>query len=134
MTRTTTPFYGGLDGFGASVRWAGEGEGDFTVAFEVVEHAEAPEEVELDCADADQIPFAPPKGARILPGGSAYVRGNILGVLPHDVVEQMTREPDGETRVGRCLADRARRLGRGGDRFPESRRGRVSRFGDRQEI
>ena len=75
---------------------AGEGEGDFTAVFEVVE-SDAPTEVELDCADADQIPFAPPKGARILPGGSAYVRGNILGVLPHDVVEQMTREPNGET-------------------------------------
>ena len=62
-----------------------------------VEDATIPTEIELDCAEADRIPFAPPKGARILPGGSAYIRGNILGVLPHDVVEQMTREPNGET-------------------------------------
>ena len=96
VTRTTTPFYGGRDGFGASVRWGGEGEGDFTAVFEVVE-SNAPAEVELDCAEADQIPFAPPKGARVLPGGSAYITGNILGVLPHDVVEQMTRLPDGES-------------------------------------
>ncbi len=36
VTRTSTPFYGGRDGFGASVRWSGEGEGDFTVVFDVV--------------------------------------------------------------------------------------------------
>lgn len=30
-TRTMTPFYEGRDGFGASVRWPGGGEGDFTV-------------------------------------------------------------------------------------------------------
>jgi len=96
VTRTTTPFYAGLDGFGASVRWHGGGEGDFTVAFDV-EAAADPDEIELDCASGDRIPFAPPKGARILPGGSAYVRGNMLGVLPHDVVEQMTRVPNGES-------------------------------------
>ncbi len=50
VTRTTTPFYGGLDGFGASVRWPGGGEGDFTVAFEV-DGGRRPEEIELDCRE-----------------------------------------------------------------------------------
>jgi hypothetical protein len=96
VTRTTTPFYGGPDGFGASVRWHGGGRGDFTVGFDVVA-GDVPAEIELDCVSGDRISFAPPKGARILPGGSAYVRGNLLGVLAHDVVEQMTRVPNGET-------------------------------------
>ena len=97
VTRTTTPFYGGLDGFGASVRWAGEGKGDFTVAFDVEAGRASPRRSSSIARTLTSIPFAPPKGARILPGGSAYVRGNILGVLPHDVVEQMTRVPNGET-------------------------------------
>lgn len=52
-TRTTTPFYAGRDGFGASVRWA-DGQGDFLVMFEVKGDARTPEFV-LDCPEDDRI-------------------------------------------------------------------------------
>jgi hypothetical protein len=96
VTRTTTPFYGGLDGFGATVRWPGGGEGDFTVAFEVVGSA-SDRHIELDCPEEDRIAFATPDGPRILPGGSAYIRGNVEGFQQADLIEQMTREPGGST-------------------------------------
>jgi hypothetical protein len=94
-TRTTTPFYEGPDGFGASVRWA-DGRGDFTVSFEV---RGAPDAVEivLDCPRDERVEFATPDGPRILPGGSAYIRGNMGGFLQTDVIEQMTRFPGGST-------------------------------------
>lgn len=96
VTRTTTPFYGGRDGFGASVRWSGEGEGDFTAVFEVV-GSSSDRHIELDCADEDRITFTTPDGPRILPGGSAWIRGNMEGFLQTDVIEQMTRESGGST-------------------------------------
>ncbi|HWL91062.1 MAG TPA: hypothetical protein VNP90_06815, partial [Actinomycetota bacterium] len=96
VTRTTTPFYGGLDGFGASVRWLGEGQGEFTVPFEVVGEAGS-RQVALDCPTEDRVEFSTPDGPRILPGGSAYIRGNMAGFLQTDVIEQMTREPGGDT-------------------------------------
>ncbi|HEX6400452.1 MAG TPA: hypothetical protein VF108_08320 [Actinomycetota bacterium] len=96
VTRTTTPFYGGPDGFGASVRWHGGGRGDFTVTFEVA-GAPSDRDIELDCPEEDRIAFATPDGPRILPGGSAYIRGNMAGFQQTDVIEQMTREPGGST-------------------------------------
>ena len=33
----------------------------------------------------------------ILPGGPSFITGNVVGFQPLDVVEQMTREADGET-------------------------------------
>jgi hypothetical protein len=95
VTRTTTPFYGGRDGFGASVRWPG-GKGDFTVAFDVVGEP-ASRQIVLDCPTEDRVPSSTPDGPRILPGGSAYIRGNMAGFLQTDVIEQMTREPGGAT-------------------------------------
>jgi hypothetical protein len=95
-TRTMTPFYEGRDGFGASVRWPGDGEGDFTVTFEVV-GSPSDRDIELDCAEEDRIAFTTPDGPRILPGGSAYIVGNMAGFQQTDVVEQMTREPGGST-------------------------------------
>jgi len=35
-TRTMAPFYEGREWFGASVRWPGGDEGDFSVSFDVV--------------------------------------------------------------------------------------------------
>jgi hypothetical protein len=95
-TRTMTPFYGGRDGFGASVRWPGGEEGEFTVAFEV-DGSSSDRRVELDCAEEDRLAFTTPNGPRILPGGSAYIRGNMEGFHQTDVIEQMTREPGGST-------------------------------------
>jgi hypothetical protein len=94
-TRTTTPFYEGRNGFGASVRWT-DGQGDFTVSFEVEGEPGAPQIV-LDCPQDEQVEFATPDGPRIQPGGSAYIRGNMGGFLQTDVIEQMTRDPGGST-------------------------------------
>jgi len=91
-TRTTTPFYEGRDGFGASVRWA-DGEGDFIVTFEV--NGDSTPEVVLDCPPDDRVEFPTPDGPFILPGGSAFIRGNLAGFLQTDVIEQMTRRPGG---------------------------------------
>jgi hypothetical protein len=96
VTRTMTPFYGGRDGFGASVRWPGGGEGDFTVTFEVV-GSPSDRRIELDCAEEDRLAFATPNGPRILPGGPAYIRGSMEGFQQTDVIEQMTREPGGSS-------------------------------------
>lgn len=95
-SRTTTPFYGGADGVGASVRWP-EGHAEFLVPFEVDATGFTPPEIELACAPGDRLPFGPPTGGVIEPGGSSFITGNIVGFLPLDVVEQMTRRPDGET-------------------------------------
>jgi hypothetical protein len=99
-TRTTTPLYDGRDGFGASVRWPGGGKGDFTVTFEVVGSPadQDIQDIRLDCAaEEDWIAFTTPDGPRILPGGSAYIRGNMEGFQQTDVIEQMTQDPDGST-------------------------------------
>ena len=96
VTRTTTPFYAGRDGFGASVRWPGGGEGDFTVVFEVVGEVGS-RQVVLDCPTEDRVPFSTPDGPRILPGGSAYIRGNMDGFQQTDVIEQMTRSNAGSS-------------------------------------
>jgi hypothetical protein len=95
-SRTTTPFYGGPDSVGASVRWP-EGHAEFLVPFEV-DATGAPPEIELACAFDDRMPFSHPGGGVILPGGSSFITGNIVGfLLGFDVVEQMTRKANGET-------------------------------------
>ncbi len=96
VTRTTTPFYVGRDGFGASIRWPGEGQGDFTVTYEVVGEA-GYRRIVLDCPTEDRVAFSTPDGPRILPGGSAWIRGNMSGFQQADVIEQMTRDPGGES-------------------------------------
>ncbi len=90
VTRTTTPFFSGVDSFGASVRWPGEGEGDFIVPFDVA-GSQSSVSIELGCAVEDQVEFSTPDGPRLLPGGSAYITGNMEGFVQGDVVEQMTR-------------------------------------------
>jgi hypothetical protein len=95
VTRTTTPLNGGIHGFGASVTWP-SGRGDFTVTFEVV-GSPSDHDIELDCAEEDRIAFTTPDGPRILPGGSAYIRGNMEGFLQTDVIEQMTRSNAGSS-------------------------------------
>jgi hypothetical protein len=95
-SRTTTPFYGGPDAVGASIEWPG-GHSEFLVPFEVDATGFTPPEIELACAPEDHLPFAHPGGGVILPGGSSFITGNLVGFQPLDVVEQMTREPDGET-------------------------------------
>ena len=95
-SRATTPFYGGPDSVGASVRWA-EGHAEFLVPFEVETTGAAPPEIELACAPDDRVHVDPPSGGVILPGGSSFITGNLVGFQPLDVVEQMTREADGET-------------------------------------
>jgi len=92
-TRTMTPFYEGKDGFGASIRWPG-GAGDFSVSFEVVGEAGS-RQVVLDCPTEDRVPFFTPDGPRILPGGSAYIQGNMEGFQQADVIEQMTTHEGG---------------------------------------
>jgi hypothetical protein len=92
-TRTTTPFYEGRDAFGASVKWPG-GNGDFTVPFEVV-GSPGSVTIELGCAVEDQVELVTPDGPRVLPGGSAYITGNLAGFVRGDVVEQMTRYDGG---------------------------------------
>jgi hypothetical protein len=95
-SRTTTPFYGGPHGVGASVRWP-EGHAEFLVPFEVDTTGFSPPEIELACAPDDRLRFVHPGGGVILPGGSLFITGNLVGFQPLDVVEQMTRHPDGET-------------------------------------
>ncbi len=93
LTRTTAPFYAGPDAVGASVIWP-DGKGDFIVPFEVVAEPVS-REIQLECPVDDRIAFAAPDGPRILPGGSAYITGNLEGFRPGDVVEQMTRHDGG---------------------------------------
>ena len=75
-TRTTTPLYPGIDGFGFSVRWP-DGSADFTARYEVRSLDPVTHRIELGCAADDRIEFVTPDGPRILPGGSAYIRGNM---------------------------------------------------------
>lgn len=93
-TRTTTQFYEGDVGLVVSARWP-EGEATFVVPLTVVLEGNPPDEVTLDCPPGDRVAFSPPSGARVLPGGSAYITGNLPGFEPGDVVEQMTKEGDG---------------------------------------
>jgi hypothetical protein len=61
----------------------------------------------LSCPSRDQAAFPAPKGLRLTPGGSAYIRGNLSGILRDDVIEQMTSTYpqttpwDGEWRIVR---------------------------------
>ena len=91
-TRTMTPFYEGREWFGASVRWPGGNEGDFSVSFDVVGSPESAS-IELGCAADEQVEFVTPDGPRRLPGGSAFIRLNLAGVQQTDVIEQMIRKP-----------------------------------------
>ena len=74
---------------------AGEGEGDFIVPFDVAGYARAPGRSCSTAQPGDQVGFTTPDGPRVLPGGSAYITGNIEGFVRGDVVEQMTRHGDG---------------------------------------
>jgi hypothetical protein len=94
VSRTTTPFYTGTDGIGVSVRWP-DGKADFIAFFEVRYEDPVPRNILLDCPEEDRVGFPAPDGARITPGGSAYVRGNLAGFLRHDVIEQMTKRDSG---------------------------------------
>ncbi len=96
VTRTTTPLYTGIDGVGVSVTWP-DGSGDFLAYFDVRNGEPGSRQVVLDCPTDDRVPFSTPDGPRILPGGSAYIRGNMAGFRQTDVIEQMTREQGGTT-------------------------------------
>jgi hypothetical protein len=96
ITRTTTPLYAGTDGVGAGVRWP-DGNAYFIAYVEVRYEGAVRSNIELSCPAEDRIAFAAPGGPRILPGGSAYIRGNLEGFRQDDVIEQMTKDPDGDT-------------------------------------
>ncbi|MCD6020522.1 MAG: hypothetical protein K0R20_232 [Actinomycetia bacterium] len=64
------------------------------MTFDVVD-APSDRIIELDCAEEDQLAFMTPDGPRILPGGPAYIRGNMAGFQQTDAIEQMTRDPGG---------------------------------------
>ncbi len=93
VTRTTTPLYTGVDGVGVSVSWP-DGDADFLAYFDVRYDDPVPRNILLDCPPSDRVQFTTPDGPRILPGGSAYITGNLPGFIRGDVVEQMTREAD----------------------------------------
>jgi hypothetical protein len=93
-TRTTTQFFQGDVGLVVSAEWS-KGNATFIVPLTVVEAAPGLQLVVLDCPPGDRTGFAPPEGARILPGGSAYITGNLGGFLQGDVVEQMTTHEGG---------------------------------------
>jgi len=93
-TRTTTQFFQGDVGLVVSAEWP-EGNATFIVPLTVASSMPDFELVVLDCRPVDQVAFTGPD-ARIEPGGSAYIVGNLPGFERGDVVEQMTRnEGDG---------------------------------------
>jgi hypothetical protein len=94
-TRTTTQFFEGDVGLVVSAEWP-QGNATFVVPLTVSEASPDLELVVLDCGPTDQVGFTGPD-ARIEPGGSAYIVGNLPGFERGDVVEQMTRNPDGDT-------------------------------------
>jgi hypothetical protein len=95
-TRTTTQFFEGAVGLVVSATWP-DGEATFVVPLTVASGAPSLELVLLDCGRGEQVDFAAPTGPRILPGGSAYIVGNLPGFERGDVVEQMTRDRGGES-------------------------------------
>jgi hypothetical protein len=94
-TRTTTPFFDGDVGLVVSAEWP-EGDATFIVPLTVAD-ATPDRLVVLDCRPDAQVDFAHDGGSVILPGGSLFITGNLPGFERDDVVEQMTREPTGET-------------------------------------
>jgi hypothetical protein len=92
-SRTMAPLYPGLTTFALEARWP-QGKATFLIPLMVVLTDSSPTRVDLACAEVDQIPFAPPKGARVLPLGAAYIVGNLPGIHPQDIVEQMTRSSE----------------------------------------
>ena len=92
VERTVAPLYAGLVTVAVEAHWA-DGQATFIVPLNVVVTASSPTHVALDCAMADQIPFEAPTGGRILPGGAAYIVGNLRGLRDDDIVEQMTLAP-----------------------------------------
>lgn len=93
-TRTTTPLYAGIDGVGVSVTWP-DGKADFLAYFEVRYEEPVPRNIVPDCPPSEQVDFPAATGPLNQPGGSAYIVGNLEGILPGDVVEQMTRRDGG---------------------------------------
>jgi hypothetical protein len=49
------------------------------------------------CPSPERIDFPAPSGGRVLPAGSAYIRGNLTGILRSDDIERMTVDPNGAT-------------------------------------
>jgi hypothetical protein len=95
-TRTTTQFFEGAVGLVVSATWP-EGEATFVIPLTVASDAPSLELVVLDCGLEEQVDFPAPNGPRILPGGSAYIVGNLPGFERGDVVEQMTRDQGGDS-------------------------------------
>jgi hypothetical protein len=94
-TRATTQFFEGDVGLVVSAEWA-EGNATFVVPLTVAEATPDLELVVLDCRPEDRVEFTGPD-ERILPGGSAFIVGNLPGFERSDIVEQMTRTPEGDT-------------------------------------
>jgi hypothetical protein len=93
-TRTTTQFFQGDVGLVVSAEWP-EGNATFIVPLTVASSTPDLELVVLDCRPDGQVRFTG-LDARIEPGGSAYIVGNLPGFERGDVVEQMTRAEGGE--------------------------------------
>jgi hypothetical protein len=70
-------------------RWP-EGQATFLAFLDVIVTDSSPTNIALSCAPEDRISFQAPRGPRITPGGSSYIRGNVDGIRLADVVEQMT--------------------------------------------
>lgn len=95
-TRTTAPLYPGLDAVVIEARWR-DGQATFFAFLDVIVTPSSPRKITLSCPSEEQIAFEAPRGLRITPGGSAYIRGNLEGVGLGDVVEQMTLASQRET-------------------------------------
>jgi len=94
-TRATTQFFEGDVGLVVSAEWP-QGKATFIVPLTVAFTDPDLELVVLDCRAEDQVSISGPD-TRILPGGSAYIIGNLPGFEKGDIVEQMTRDPGGES-------------------------------------
>ena len=51
----------------------------------------------LDCPKEDQVDFTFTGGVILQPAPPSYITVNLAGIRPTDTVEQVTRDPDGET-------------------------------------
>jgi hypothetical protein len=94
-TRATTQFFEGDVGLVVTAEWS-NGHATFVIPLNVASGTPDLELVVLDCRPEEQVEFSGPD-VRILPGGSSYIVGNLPGFQRSDVVEQMTREANGDT-------------------------------------